>query len=111
MTFETGRTHFFSDFFVFVAVVVIRELSNRERTKLRRQRRYNIVRTLSGKVTTALSQRKGNKGILGTVLLGSPFTDRKVPDVQKTMIREFNLHVYGKRQIQVENFAKQKMIR
>ena len=44
-------------------------------------------------------------------MLASPFTDRKVPDVQKTMIREFNLHVYGKRQIQVENFAKQKMIR
>ena len=76
MTFETVRIHFFSDFFAFVAVVVIHELSNRERTKLRRQRRYNIVATLFGKVTTALSQRKGNKGyfrdgFVGVAVYGS----------------------------------------
>ena len=44
--------------------------------------------------------------LLATVLLASPFSDRKVPNVQKTMIRQFKLHVYGKRWIQVENFAK-----
>ena len=44
-------------------------------------------------------KKRKQRVFLGTVLLASPFSDCKAPEVQRTMIGEFKLHIYGKRQI------------